>query len=86
MPIANIIDGRQAKHRYRRINAVVEATWHDNTCPDADQMPRVVGNDGPDYEEMENVPLWEAISWPMTFRSPVTLYLYDQGKGITPHP
>jgi hypothetical protein len=35
--IWNIIDRRERRHRWRRVNAVIEAIEQDNTCGDADQ-------------------------------------------------
>jgi hypothetical protein len=42
--IENIKDSRKRPHHWKRINAIVEPTWHDNeNWPDRDQSER-----GPD--------------------------------------
>jgi len=78
--IANIIDHRKQPYRYRKINAVVEASSHDNTAKDAD----VSHAGGPDYDELEHSSLADAILWAQNFGGEVTLYLYDQDGGIYP--
>jgi hypothetical protein len=35
--IANIIDKRERKYRWKRVQAIIEAVWHDNACKDSDQ-------------------------------------------------
>ena len=85
MPLINIIDNRRNQYHFTKINAIVEAAWHDNSCKGADQVPKPPkGNDGPDYEEKEHVSLAYAIGWADTFANPVTLYIYDQDGGIYP--
>jgi hypothetical protein len=80
--ITNIIDKRKRPYRFLKINAIVEAAWHDNTAKDADQAPSCE-NDDPAYEEREHIPLSEAVTWASAFAEPVTLFLYDQDAGIT---
>jgi hypothetical protein len=48
--ITNIIDRRKRPYRFWKVNAIVEAAWHDNSVNDADQAPSGK-NDGPAYEE-----------------------------------
>ena len=79
--ITNIIDKRKRRFRFLKINAIVEAAWHDNTVNDADQAPSHE-NDGPLYEEREHIPLSEAVIWASAFAEPVTLFLYDADAGI----
>jgi hypothetical protein len=79
MPITNILDRRKRKYRFKKINAVVEATWHDHLVEDADQVD---GQDGPAYDQLEHVSLAEAVVWAGTFSDPVTLYIYDEDSGI----
>lgn len=81
MPIVNIIDGRRHEYRFKTINAIVEAAWHDNGCEDADQV-LANGEPGPGYAQREHVSLQAAIKWAQTFAAPVTLYLYDKDGGI----
>src|SRR5688572_14939414 len=80
--IWNIIDRRERPYRWREVNAIVEAVEHDNSCPDADQAPEadvaLVG----DYDALEAVSVREAIAWANEQRCPVTLYLYDLGRGF----
>jgi hypothetical protein len=80
--ITNVIDKRERRYRFLKINAVVEAAWHDNSVNDADQVP-CCKNDGPTYEERQNIALSEAVTWASAFAGPVTLFLYDEGAGIT---
>lgn len=86
MVIVNIIDSRKRKYRFLKVNAVVEAAWHDNSCRDADRIdvPRG-GNRGPDYEEKEHITLADAVTWASGFDAMVTLYLYDEDGGVYPH-
>jgi hypothetical protein len=80
--ITNIIDKRKRRYRFLKINAIVEAAWHDNTVKDADQVPPGE-KDGPLYEEREHIALSEAVIWASAFAEPVTLFLYDEDAGIT---
>lgn len=79
--IYNIIDRRKRPYRWREVNAIIEATSHDNSCEDADQQPVAV--DDLTYDELEGVSLEAAISWASDQPGAVTLYLYDKGAGIT---
>jgi hypothetical protein len=79
MAITNILDQRKRHYRFRKINAIVEAAWHDNSCPDADQVGDIRG---PDYQEREHISLQEAVRWANEWDAPVTLYLYDEDGGI----
>ncbi|HTV27597.1 MAG TPA: hypothetical protein VMF32_07420 [Xanthobacteraceae bacterium] len=79
--ITNIIDKRKRQYRFLKINAIVEAAWHDNTVRDADQAPSSE-NGGPLYEEREHISLSNAITWATGFAEPVTLFLYDEDAGI----
>ena len=77
--IYNIIDKRTRPYRWREVNAIIEATSHDNACKDADQQQPT--DDDLTYDERENITLAEAIEWANKESSPVTLYLYDKGAG-----
>ena len=79
--ITNIIDKRKRRYRFLKINAIVEAAWHDNVVKDADQAPSAK-MDGPLYEEREHIALSDAITWATAFAEPVTLFLYDEDAGI----
>ena len=81
--IVNIVDRRKRQYRFMKVNAVVEAAWHDNSCVDSDQVDK--GSElgtGPDYDKREHISLAAAIRWANDFADPVTLYIYDQGAGI----
>jgi hypothetical protein len=80
--ITNIIDKRRRPYRFLKVNAVVEAAWHDNSVNDADQAPSGK-NDGPTYEERQHIPLSEAVTWASALAESVTLFLYDEDAGIT---
>lgn len=78
----NIIDNRTRRYRWREVNAIVEATEHDNSCEDADQAP---ASDPSVYvlcESLEAVSVAEAVQWAESLPCPVTLYLYDLGDGF----
>jgi hypothetical protein len=80
--IWNIIDKRERHYRWKRINAIIEPTWQDNSCKDSDQAEK--DPDADVYDEREGVSLTEAIEWANAKPYPVTLFLYDEGRGITP--
>jgi hypothetical protein len=78
--ICNIIDSRKRPYRWKSVNAVIEATSHDNTVDDADERP-----EGPEdivYEERKHVSVEEAVAWANSQPSAVTMFLYDEGDGI----
>ena len=77
--IWNIVDRREREYRWKCINAIVEPTWHDNSAKDADQADS--WPDEFEYDERESISLFEAINWAGSLPYPVTLYLYDEGKG-----
>lgn len=79
--IYNVIDRRERPYRWRKINAIIEATSHDNTCEDADEQPH--SEDDAVYDQLENVSLHEAILWAQQQPCAVTLYIYDRGMGTT---
>ena len=76
--IINIIDNRKRKYRFEKVNAIIEAAWHDNRCQDADQ---VLLKEGPDYAEKEHISLTAAIEWAQSFTDPITLFIYDENEG-----
>jgi hypothetical protein len=81
--IWNIIDRRSRPYRWRRVNAIVEAVEHDNSVADADRAPTSDCAIVVDYDQVEGVTLAQAIAWANQQTCPVTLYLYDDGKGTT---
>ncbi len=80
--ITNILDRRTHSHLWRNIDAVAEATSHDN-APEG-----IPGHDhaAPDplhddvFAVRSNVPLSEAVVWAQALVGEVTLYLYDAGS------
>lgn len=79
--IYNIVDERERKYRWKSINAIIEATWHDNSCDDTDITEGVSAEIEVTYEQRERISLKDAIDWAHGNPCPVTLYLYDEGKG-----
>ena len=79
--IWNIIDRRTRPYRWARINAIIEATLHDNSCADTDIAPSVAMEDHVTYDDREGISLNEAVNWANAQTCPVTLYLYDEGAG-----
>ncbi|GAO39890.1 hypothetical protein SCH01S_39_01750 [Sphingomonas changbaiensis NBRC 104936] len=80
--IWNIIDRRERPYRWREVNAIIEAVEHDNSCQDADQAPDSDPVLIVDYDALEAVSVAEAVKWANEQRCPVTLYLYDSGRGF----
>ncbi len=80
--LCNIIDNRKRKYRWRNLNAIVEATEHDNSCADSDQIPEAEQGIAPTYENRSGISLNEAVQWASEFNGSITLYLYDAGSGI----
>lgn len=78
----NVIDKRKRPYRWREVNAIVEATEHDNSCVDSDQAPESDPAVIVDYEALEAVSVSEAVKWAESQPCPVTLYLYDVGAGF----
>ena len=81
--IWNVIDRRTRPHRWAKINAIIEATWHDNTVADTDIAPTAPIEEEVTYDRLEGISLRDAIRWANEQTCPVTLYLYDEGSGTT---
>lgn len=79
--IWNIIDRRERPYRWKTVNAVVEAVEHDNSVEDADQADHFDVREIVDYDERNAISVSAAVAWASEIESPVTLYLYDTGKG-----
>ena len=75
--ILNIIDHRTRPYRWKRVNAIIEATEHDNSCIDADQAEETPPLVIIDHDRRDDVSVREAIQWANQARCPVTLYIYD---------
>jgi hypothetical protein len=74
--IQNVIDNRKRQHRWERITAVIEPTWHDNSVADADQAEPAAGE--AEYEERSGLSAGEAVAWAQGLPYPVTVYVYDE--------
>ena len=63
----------------------LEQSWRelrlrrDPACPMCSDHPTITGLI--DYDELNGVSVADAVAWATEQDSPVTLYLYDQGKG-----
>ena len=79
--IWNIIDRREHPYRWKIVNAVIEAVEHDNSVQDADQAAEFDIGSIIDYDERNSISVYAAVEWANEQPSPVTLYLYDEGKG-----
>jgi hypothetical protein len=79
--IWNIIDRRERPYRWKIVNAVIEAVEHDNSVQDADQADEFDPSTIVDYDERNGISIHAAVEWASKQPSPVTLYLYDEGRG-----
>jgi hypothetical protein len=79
--IQNVIDNRKRHHRWKRINAIAEPTWHDNSSADSDKADPTEGEF--DYEERKLLSIADAIAWAQALPFPVTLHLYDDNDGVS---
>ena len=79
----NFIDRRTRPYRWLEVNAIVEATRHDNSCLDADQAPESDPKLTVYYDALEAVSVQEAVAWASSQPCPVTLFLYDLGGGFS---
>ena len=77
--IWNIIDERTRRHRWSKVHAIIEATWHDNSVSGADQAPETTSETEVTFDEREDVSVNDAINWANSQTCPVTLYLRDSG-------
>ena len=76
--ILNIVDRRKRPYRWKRVDVIVEPTWHDNACQDSDRAERE--DTEPGFAARKGISLADAISWATTLPVPVTLYIYDDGS------
>lgn len=81
MGITNIIDSRKHRHRWAKVNAIVEATWHDNQAANADIAPQSAQD--VEYDQLEGVSLAEAVIWAQGMPGAITLFIYDDGAGTS---
>ncbi|MET4682417.1 hypothetical protein [Brevundimonas faecalis] len=83
--ITNIHDRRTNLHLWRTIDAVAEATWHDNHNPDVDGShdnadPSASIASGDIYAVRTAISVADAVTWAHAFADEITLYLYDAGS------
>ena len=79
--LCNIIDNRSSRYRWRRVEAILEATSHDNGCPDAD--PVEPADDDLLFDKRDGLSVAEAVAWANAQPGMVTLFLYDEGTNST---
>ena len=79
--ILNIIDRRTHSYRWQKVDAIVEATRHDNVFTEGDQA--VESYEQPDFEEWPGISVAEAIARASALPSSLTLYLFDLGADLT---
>jgi hypothetical protein len=80
--IFNIIDKRKRRYRWKKITAIVEPTYHDNSVQDSDQTEIPDPGFSP-YDQREEISLADAVIWATSLPYEATLYLYDLGGGIS---
>jgi hypothetical protein len=80
--LCNIIDHRTRPYRWRKVNAIIEATAHDNDVADSDQAQSA--REDVIYDQREAISLEAAVAWAAQQAGPVTLFLYDEGAGTPP--
>jgi hypothetical protein len=80
--IFNIIDKRKRRYRWKKITAIVEPTYHDNSVQDSDQT-EVPEPGFSDYAQREEISLADAVIWANDLPYEATLYLHDLGDGIS---
>jgi hypothetical protein len=79
--ITNIIDRRTSAHRWKLVDAIAEATWHDNLAkpsPTHDNAEASIAL-ADTFETRSGVSVAKAVAWASDFPDEVTLYLYDEG-------
>jgi hypothetical protein len=57
----NIIDHRERPYRWKRVNAVIEATLNDNSVTDADQVE--LSDEDVVYDERARISVADAVRW-----------------------
>lgn len=79
--ITNILDRRTHSHVWQSIDAVAEATWHDNVPEGTPNHDLVIPDPahGDVFAIRSNISLAEAVIWAQAVNDDVTLYLYDAG-------
>jgi hypothetical protein len=60
--IANIIDNRKRRYRWKKINAIIEPTYQDIDIDDADEIDDP-GPDAPVHDRQIAISVADAIAW-----------------------
>lgn len=81
MMLANIIDRRSNPYSVK-CDAVLEPSWHDNSCKGADQFEQIEVSVHETCVGMSDTSVFEAIAAAGMRGWPVTVYLYDLGSGV----
>jgi hypothetical protein len=74
--ILNVLDHRKRHHRWKRVKAIIEPTWHDNSVTDSDQAEPAAAES--EYDERSAISVEEAVAWAHALPYAVTLFLYDE--------
>lgn len=77
--LINVIDHRTKPYRWRSVDVALEPTHHDNSVKDSDRAAKSEVHEGLGYEELERVPLSDALEWAGRQKYDATLYIYDAG-------
>jgi hypothetical protein len=75
--LCNVIDNRSRRYRWRRVEAILEATSHDNGCADSDAVEPA--DDELLFDRRDGLSVAEAVAWADAQPGMVTLFLYDEG-------
>ncbi len=78
--ILNLVDHRKSIYKWKRVDVVIEPTWHDNKCTDADRADPREGEI--DYEIRQDISITDAIAWASALPFGVTMYLWDSGAAL----
>lgn len=78
MSVANIVDKRTNPYHVK-CDAAFEPSFHDNEVENASQFDVPLPSEKEEftYDERINTSVFEAVKRGNTYRSPVTVYLYD---------
>ncbi len=77
--LCNIVDHRDRRYRWKRVNAIIEPIFYDNSCADSDQAEQ--DPQAAVYEQREGISLGEAVAWASAKPYAATLFLYDESCG-----
>jgi hypothetical protein len=79
--IVNILDRRKRPYRWKRVDAIIEPTWHDNACLDSDHAE--VDKREPSYDARKGISLADAVTWADAAAIDVTLFIYDDNSDVS---